>query len=200
METQATTTAPPPPLEGGVATDEGEEPKRRTLSELLAALNQADEAMEDLDLPPTETIITDLGEKVDSYKYVLDKIDGEIDRISNMIAGFQATKKTLQNKKERLRSLMAYNMDQQGFRKLPGQSWQATLTKKQALVVRPIAEPDSRLFAKYPEVIDRKYSWKKRELAKYIESHPESDLAPMGQQETRLSVTFRPKKGVDDDK
>ncbi len=168
---------------------------KKTLVDLLYTLQQAD--MELLSFSPEEQagMVDDLGDKVDSYKYIIDKFDSEITRISDQISYLCDTKQSLANNKEKLRELMAYHMREKGFEKLPGKIWNVAL-RNTKYIDYSLGEATSNAYRHYgEEFISRNYSWNKANIKNKILAEPEK-YRELGEVREKSHVVFTVRKDL----
>lgn len=99
--------------------------------------------------------------KVDSYKYVLDKLKLEEARLAAEIKSLTAIKKSLVGNHDKLRELMTYHMREQGFKRLPGERYQVSLVSGNEAELSPLLhEPETEDYQKLGEAfVKRSYSW-----------------------------------------
>lgn len=144
--------------------------QKKTLGSLISTLQRAEADL--IEFSPE--MVEDLKEKVDAYKYVDEKFDAEIFRLNEQMQLIAEVKKSLANKKAKLRELMAYHMKENKFDKLPGQMFQVSLVER-ADVELTLPEANAETYLLYgPEIIERSYSWKAVELKKKVKSDPEN--------------------------
>lgn len=126
-------------------------------SDMLQALKESDEALE-ADLEITESLM----DKVDSIKYVLDKIHSQIDGIDVLLCELDDKKNRLKKNLKSLEKYVVDSMQSASSDMLPGNRWHVKLVRNPPRVVttRPPTGDD---FIANPEAIRMKvdYAWEK---------------------------------------
>ncbi len=169
--------------------------KKPTLSDLLFAMQRGDEALAEMSDEQATELCLNLKDKVDSYKYVDDKFEAEINRIKADIQALSDAKKSLEGNQDRLRSLMAYHMKEKGYEKLPGKLWQVSLrTKKE--VDYTLSEANATTYLIHgPDLMERSYSWKKSEVKRKVLSDPEK-FKDFGTIKEKSHIAFTVRKEI----
>lgn len=173
-------------------------PTTDTLGQMLYLLNATDQGLEELQPDKLKELFSDLSDKVDSYKYMLEKFDMEVARLKNRIAEYQSTKKTLENNRKALLDLMKYHMEEKGFQKLPGNDYVASLVKRRDAQVKTLQSPSAADYRKWPAFVKREYSWSVSSLKEAIKQDPEG-FKSFGEVVETSYLTFKVRKGVTND-
>lgn len=136
-----------------------------TLQELLLALGDLDNA-QNVEIDP-QTIVEDLKDKVDAIYTVVERLQGESARLAVNADRFKTASKQIEKQAERLKDYVAWNMEQQGFEKLPGINWKIQLQK--SVEVKAEREPVAEDALEFPDLVRRKisYSWDKTAIKEY---------------------------------
>ena len=168
--------------------------KPKTFAELLATLTDADNAIIDLSFEDMEAVGSQLKEKVDSLEFILSKIESEKERLKSQIDRLSTAKSQIENKEKALKSYIKFAMESNGFEKLAGKNYSISFRSSESTIVK--VEPDSSLFAKYPTLISRSYSWKKTELKKALKDASNSDLTRFAETVENKNIQFKVRKEV----
>ncbi len=163
---------------------------KMTFDELLRTLNQADDELLEFDWSDQELLKERIDLKVDGCKYYLDKLKAQIDLLDTYIKEYQQTKKTLQKNLQGFKDFLTFQMNAHSFDKLPGQKWKLSLTKRQS--IKPKVEANSTVFLKYPDLVKREFSWRKKEIDSAIKQG--KDLSEIAEIETKSYPNFKPNK------
>ncbi len=151
-------------------------------SDMLHALKESDEALES-DLEITENLM----DKVDSIKYVLDKIELEVSHIDFMLGELEARKIRLKNNQEKIKKYVVESMQNASAEMVPGHNWHVKLVKNPPRVVttRPPSVEDC---SDIPDAIRIKinYEWEKNYLKDHIHDEKIKQIA-------KIETGFRPK-------
>lgn len=133
-----------------------------TLDELLVCLNDLDLAAE-CDIDPTE-VVGILADKVDAIKTVLDRLEGESERLAEESRSFKKAADQVARNRESLRTYVAFSMARAGFEKLPGKLFRINLVRSESTQVARPAMPED--YATYPEFVRKSisYAWDKAAL------------------------------------
>ena len=172
------------------------EPKKKTLGDILSSLQQADDGLLSFTEEQQRSVVEDLKDKVDSYKYIDDKFDAEITRLDEQMKMIAEVKKSLQNNKAKLRELMAFHMVQNNFEKLPGQMFQVSLVRRNDVDLTITNEPNEELLLEYgPQFINKTYSWNTTSLKRAVKADPEA-YAKFGTFKEKSHVQFTVRKNL----
>lgn len=160
-----------------------------SLGQLLQILEAADNGLVELDTDSAREILTRLNVKVDCYKYLLEKYEAEIKRVADRQKEYQDLRRVLENKRDSIKSMMAYFMASNNFTSVPGQEWVAKLRETESVKVLTDANQDT--FIKYFQFHRVKYEWDKEKIKDYIRAGNSFECAIL---ETKPSVRFELKK------
>jgi hypothetical protein len=163
---------------------------KMTFDELLKTLNRADDELLQFDWADQRLLKENIELKVDGCKYYIDKLKTQIDLIDTYIKEYQQTKRTLQNNLQGFKDFLSFQMKNQGFDKLPGKRWRVSLSQRKSIKIK--AEANSGLFLRYPDLIKREFSWRKKDVDAAIKSG--KDLSDVADIETKEYPLFRPNK------
>lgn len=168
-----------------------------SIFDILRAIDQFDNSVDELDPQKLKDYISKLNLKVDNYKDVLDSCDARIEVLKKRIEELSLAKKQLENKKKAIRDCLVYAMETEGFKKLPGDYYQATLVVKDLVTIKDkIEPPDAKQYMKFPNFIKRSYSWSSADLIREIKANPEFELAGMGEKVKSKSIKFSIRKDL----
>lgn len=130
-----------------------------SLNDLLSYLHKADEGLIEFDPEKHKETLLEAEIKIDSYKYILNKYDLAILDAKQNIEAYQAIKKTLENKAERLKNLLLWIMKSKQLNEISGQKHSVKLCSKDVIAIT--AEPSAATRLHHPDLVKVKYSWDK---------------------------------------
>ena len=136
--------------------------QKLSLHELLDIMTRTDEGLIDLNGSEQDLVGVLTAEKVDNIKRFRDFVLARAEVLNQQAKELSEAKRQLEGLAERLTKNVAYNMAAQNFKKLPGNNYQVSLQERSKIVIK--IEPNSQLFAQYPEIIKREFSWIKKEF------------------------------------
>lgn len=175
---------PPPP-----------EPKKpTTLSQLLHALTEADNAFVTLSLEEHIDLMEAGRVKVDNYKYLLDKMKSQEEILDKWVDEYTAAKRIVANNRRRLQEHLVYVMKSSGFEMFTGHRFRVKIQKSKPAVQMAI-EPNDLLKLKFPEIIRTKYEWDKVKVYELLKSGDEK-ISELGTLKESLYPSFSIVKDV----
>jgi hypothetical protein len=172
--------------------------EKMTLKEILELLSHVERGIVNLD----EDELKELGEKalvkIDGYKDFIERCDCEANRIVEKIKEFQATKKTIENKKKQIEKLLLIHMNSHEFKDMVGDMYAVkVVTRRQSKLVFKGSwdTPDGQTFLKYPDLVKRSYTWDKTGVKNSVAACPDDwkDIATL---EDTQSLRWSVRKGV----
>lgn len=141
-----------------------------SMADLLKTLNDSDQGLVEL----TDEDLVRLGEhlrdKIDTYKYMFEKFDGEIARHAARITELQERKRALEANKERLSSYLLYHMKEFGFEKLSGEDYVVKLQNRTDVELLMERDPEEFDLRSNPMFVHQKLSWNKMALKEFVKS------------------------------
>lgn len=159
-----------------------------TLPMLLNAMEQLDKGFIKL----TDDQMVELGrklfKKVDNYKIVEDELKAQIAGLSaqrqsyieNKIQPLDKQIGTLERGIEQLQGIMKFYMEKTETYQLPGTNNSVKLVERKGsgpLKIKPgFEKPNSVLFTKFPDYIERTYTWKKNPIKAALKAGTNVDL------------------------
>jgi len=135
------------------------EPAKPTLFNLLSALKAVDEEMIELNLDEQIDLIENGRVKVDSYKYVLDKLEVQAEFLARREKEINKAKKAIEANIKRVKEHLVKSMQDNGFDKFTGNEYVVSLRKNGRPAVDIKAEATAAMKIKYPDLIKTEYSW-----------------------------------------
>jgi len=151
-------------------------------SDMLQALKVSDEALE-ADIELGENVM----DKVDSIKYVLDKLEHEVTHLDFMLVEIEGRKKRLQKNHEHLKNFIVQSMQSAQSEMAAGHNWHVKLVKNPPRVVttRP---PTTEDYIENSDAVRMKidYAWEKEYLKNHIDDEKIKQIA-------KIETGFRPK-------
>lgn len=127
--------------------------------ELLETLTLCDAGLVNLTLEENEELLKRTAIKVDNYKYLLEKLEAESERLKKRIDEFKFSRSAVDNKIESVKKLLLKHMEAQGFTKLPGEDFKVSVTESEFVEVKTDATYE--LFTEFPAFIKPSYAWDK---------------------------------------
>lgn len=145
------------------------EPAQLSLASLLALLAQSDDALT-VDMDPA-TLIGEIKGKVDSIKYVLDRLGAYAQFMDDQAAPLLRAAKAAKANHERLKTYVEYHMRQQHFDELPGERYRVALQPNSvASLILKKEKPDPEDFTRFPAFVNlvRRYEWNGEAMRKTL--------------------------------
>lgn len=169
--------------------------QKLSLHELLDIMTRMDEELIELSTTEQDLVGVLTVEKVDNIKNFKDFVEARSKVLAAQAKELSTAKKQLENLVDRIEKNVAFNMAAQNFKRLPGNNWKVSLRNNEKIVIK--IEPNSQLFVQYPDLINREYSWKKREFDAFVtaENAPE-ELKKICEISKSQSAVFSANKGV----
>lgn len=167
----------------------------KSLNKLLMALTEVDNSIADVDYE-VQADLFDKGKiKVDSYKYLIDKLDAQAEYFERREKEYYEAKKHCQNASRRLKDQLTFALQNNGWEKFTGHEYVVALRKsKPSVVLKAEATPKLRL--KYPELIETEYKWKKTAVGDLLRTQPDHDIAELASLKESVHVRFSLNKGT----
>ena len=162
-----------------------------SLPNILSLMTQVDEGMINASVEDMTALMEKAELKVDSYKYIIDKFESESERLANKIKDFQASKKVIDSKVERIKSLLVFSMQKNSFTKFNGEEYKVRLQASKSVAVK--REPAAMDMVESPEFVRVKYEWVKPEIKKALDSGKEISFAEFKES---LAPIFTVNKGA----
>jgi hypothetical protein len=141
----------------------------QSLHTILTALEDHEklvERMADPDLiPPAETIIEDLKDKVDRIYGFRLALDHAADAMDSKIKALKETRDRIESNRKRIDAILVWNMQHHGAEKLPGNEVRAQI--QYSTVCEPLSPtPQLADCALWPQFVRTKYEWDKPAIKK----------------------------------
>lgn len=136
------------------------EPVKPTLWGLLSALKAVDDEMIEINLDEQIDLIENGKVKVDSYKYVLDKLEVQSIYLKKREEEVEKARKAIEANIKRIKEHLIKSLRENGFDKFTGNEYVVKL-QRAAPAVEIKAEPTAALKIRYPDLIRTKYEWDK---------------------------------------
>lgn len=149
--------------------------KPATLNALLMALTEADNALEEIDLDQQIDLLESGKVKVDSYKYVIDKLEQQERYLFEREKEYAAAKKQVQNAQKRIKEHLVFVLQNNGFEKFTGHEYTVSLRKARPSVIIK-ADANASLKMKFRDLIETKYEWKKSAVYDLLSKGENPDL------------------------
>ncbi|MBP98693.1 hypothetical protein CMK18_22300 [Candidatus Poribacteria bacterium] len=144
--------------------------KKKSLFEILESLEFAEKSLEQIEDEDVDIFLEDLAisekqnaedlkNKIDQIYNFLSKLDSEMVRLSEIIAGFSKRKKSISNLKDCLRKKVLFSMEKFGWDELRGNCFQVKKFERKRYV---ISEPENTLdfYEKYKDFVSLSFDKK----------------------------------------
>lgn len=168
--------------------------QKRTLWQILTALEMADQELQSSEVQMD--LLQAAETKIDSFKYILTKLESRSKEIQNEIDELSEIKSSLQNKVKSIKALLLKVFKEKGIDKQPGLKYVASLVKKKNISIT--VEADSALALQYPKLITRSYKWDVNAFKKDLKRDP--NLKKFAVEELSEQIRFTLKKGISDER
>lgn len=149
-------------------------PADLTMNQIFELLFKLDNSLIEL----TEDQMKQLGEmclqKVDNYKYIEEKYEGEIARIKGRVEHYSSILKNLNSRLASLKEHLMFHVKHNGYDgKLFGDEWVAVVStiKNSAVEIEKGYDPDQKIAINYPNLVRKKYEWDKTQLKAYLKQN-----------------------------
>ena len=120
-----------------------------------------------------DQIKADITEKVDNYKLVSDAYYERAKLMRQYAKDFAAAAKSMDGTADRILDLLLYNLKERGLTEEVGDKFRVSVCEREVLNFTPEWEQASAdKYLAFPELIERKYSWKKEEVNSAYKEDP----------------------------
>lgn len=143
-----------------------------TFAEFLLILKNADDELEsDINW---EEVLGDVRDKVDSIKFVHDRLNFEIEFLKKQEESLERRRLIIEKNLKNLKKYVNWSMFSLDFQAVPGNEW-AIVRRNNPVKIECNTNPTVELWTKYDKYIKRKveYSWSKDQLKKDFETLPD---------------------------
>jgi len=165
---------------------------KKSFYQILEALEALDESLEEIDFDDQINLLEEGKTKVDSYKYIIDKLESHAEYLAKQEAHFAQAKKVTLNNIKRIKEQLLNALAQNNFERYAGNQW-IVRRQKGAKKLEVNREPMASDIIKMPDLVEVKYSWNKVKLKdKFDESEEIKEFCTLKQSE---HVRFAIKKG-----
>lgn len=160
-----------------VGTEPAEVPERifvkpKTLNELLHALCMADEMLLDVNLDEVPDLLEQGKVKIDSYKYIMDRMESMIVEMDRKETEYASAKSTLKRQLKRLKEHLAFALINNGFEKFTGNQYKCWVQYSESVDLK-LSEPGAHHKIHFPNLIKTTYEWKKTDIKRILKLDPE---------------------------
>lgn len=170
--------------------------KPNSLDSLLGLLNAADDGLLEIELDEHLALIEQGKIKVDSYKYLIDKLESQADMMKKYKDDYAAQEKSLRNKRKRLLDHLLFSMHKNGFDKFPGNQFEVGIRKARPSVEMKL-EASAIMKAKYPDLVRTEYSWDKNKITEKLKLD-DPDVRNLASFKESFYAKFNIKKGFNE--
>jgi hypothetical protein len=169
-----------------------EQPKKPNFAELLGKIYAMDNELIEYDPLEHKDLYEHIKTKVDDITFIKDTIESRIEYHKSVADEHKKTAASLEKSLDRLRNWCVYALQSVGSEREKGNKTMISICRHTSIVpMIPEHAIDSALFAKYPEAIQRKFSWDKRVIKTNYEVY--KDIAKI---EEKPYVKFGINRGV----
>ena len=158
-----------------------------SLWDLLEKSRQADECLLDLDLDELRDLGDRMREKVDGYKFVVDRLTFRIAEIRGQMAELAEVKKQMETKLDAIKERMGETMTAQGFPKLAGEKWSVRCGKTKYVDIDEHVKADAHLAEAMPGCVTTKYELSKTGIRAVLDAGQSLEWARIKE---RPSIVF----------
>lgn len=166
-----------------------------TLLSLLTTLEQADAGLSEFNPNEHMEFLLKSELKIDSYHYILKKYESRITEVQAEIDELTSIKKSLQTRREGLKSMLIWVLKAKGLDQVPGVKHVVKLMQRKKISI--LAQADSTLFMKHPDIVKREYSWDKKAFDMAYLKDPQTFGQYASEDKTEY-VQFYLKRGIDE--
>jgi len=169
--------------------------KPKTLNELLQALCLADEAMLEVNLDDDPDLLEQGKVKIDSYKYLMDRMETISDELKRKENEYKTARKTIDNQRERLESHLMFAMENNGFEKFVGHQYKVRMQYSEYVDLK-LSEPAAHHSIHFHDLIKTTYEWKKTDIKRILKSAPESETDKAMAEKVREFASIAKRPGI----
>jgi hypothetical protein len=163
---------------------------KKTLVEILAGLAEIDNELVEFNPAEHKDLFELKGEKIDAIYECRKNLESRIELQKQLIDEHTAAKKALEGSLERLKQYCVFALQSVHSKREIGVRYHIDLTNHTKVKMKmPEDWITADVYAKYSDVIDRKFSWKKGEIKANIKSY--TDIAEI---EETHSIKFGVRK------
>lgn len=132
-----------------------------SLEEILTQIELADDMALDLDVDELAELGDNLRDKIDSYKQIMDYIEGRSRYLALQIKELTDAKRAFDNKLGSIKEHMAHTMHVHGFKKMAGKKYQVRLGEYQKVLA---GDADLNTWRTFPGLVRASFAWDKTKL------------------------------------
>jgi vacuolar-type H+-ATPase subunit I/STV1 len=165
-------------------------PEKLSLQAILAKIDELDQA-EVIDDQAAAEIREALGEKTDSYYRAIQYYETREQALKSEVDRLNTARKQLQNTVARIKEMLRFTMSSKGYKKLPGELYQASLVSRETLKIKRL--PNEFDAVDYDGFVNVKLSWDLPKLKAAAKT--DEEIAALFDKETTESLRFTVKKG-----
>lgn len=146
-----------------IAAERVSENPKPSLYSLLSALKAVDDEMLEVSLDDQIDLIEGGRVKVDSYKYILDKLEVQKIFYEKRAEEIEKSLQAIKGNIKRLREHLVHALRTNGFDKFTGHEYVVTV-RKAPPAVEVKTEPDAKLKIRFPDFVKTEYKWDKKAI------------------------------------
>jgi hypothetical protein len=135
-----------------------EKPKLR-LIDMTRMMQEMDEDILDAEIDPQD-LVEGLAHKIDSIGGLLDEWRAKAVALREREKVLADKRRRWERKVEQLEGYVQFAMERDGFDKLPGKEYAATIRRSESIEL--LKEPSALVRSQFPDLIRVKYEWEKR--------------------------------------
>jgi hypothetical protein len=163
----------------------------KPLHQLLRALNEADDALYAINWDEQDALMEAGKLKVDSYKYIHDKLTLQLQHFDDLVKRFTAQKKSVQSNLDSFMRHLKWAMESNGFQMFTGNEYLIKMRADEYCEIKEGMEclPKHRVI--YGDLVRVKYEWSKTAITKALESS-DPELKAKAEQIASIGVRVKP--------
>jgi hypothetical protein len=167
----------------------------KPLHKLLRALKEADDCIENINWDEQDALMEAGKLKVDSYKYIHDKLTLQLEHFTDLVKRFTEAKKSAQSNLNGFLRHLQWAMESNGFEMFTGQEYLVKLKPSEYCEIKEDMEclPKHKII--YGDFVRIKYEWSKTAITKALESD-DPDLRAKAEQLARIGVRHKPEFSI----
>jgi hypothetical protein len=163
----------------------------KPLHKLLRALKEADDCIDNINWDEQDALMEAGKLKVDSYKYIHDKLTLQLEHFSDLVKRFTEAKKSAKSNLDGFMRHLQWAMETNGFEMFTGQEYLVRLRSDEYCEIKEDMECLPKHKIMYGDFVRIKYEWSKTAITKALESD-DPDLRAKAEQLAQIGVRRKP--------
>lgn len=167
----------------------------KPLYKLLRALKEADDCIENINWDEQDALMEAGKLKVDSYKYIHDKLSLQLDHFTDLVKRFTEAKKSAQSNLNGFMRHLQWAMETNGFEMFKGNEYQVRLKPSEFCEIKDNMECLPKHKIMYGDFVKIEYKWSKTAITKALESN-DPELRAKAEQLASIGVRHKPEFSI----